>query len=54
MDTGTILVFVIFILEQQTIKHLTERTYTNSVCRRKFNRKRFLFCVIVLRSFIFF
>jgi len=33
------------------IKNLTERTYTNLVCRRKFNRKRDLFCVIILRSF---
>jgi len=40
MDTGTILIFVIFIPEQQTIKHLTERTYTNSVCRRKNSTKK--------------
>jgi len=39
MEVGAILIFVIFTPEQQTIKHLAERTYTNSVCRRKFNWK---------------
>jgi len=46
--------FVIFTREQQPIKNLAERTYTNSVCWRKLERKKFFFCVIVLRSFILF
>jgi len=48
------LIFVIFNNEQQPIKNLIERTYTNSVCWRKLERKKLFFCVIVLRSFILF